>query len=284
MKQLLSPRQAAQAIGVSESSIKRWCDNGLIKSVRTAGGHRRLRISSVFQFMREGDHQVRKPSVLGLRAQIGGGGMSVVEGRRRFLDALMAGDEHMARDVVLDLYLAGQRVSVIADDVIAATLHEIGELWDCGNIEVYEERRSCEICLSTLRDLRMCLPPCPESARTALGATLPGDPYAVAVGLGELVLRENGWDAVLLGSRVPIDALCHAILEHQPRLFWVSVSSVPDEQQLVDDLNRLFEIGAEHATALAVGGRALHDKLRKRLRYSTFCDTLQHMEQFLATC
>jgi hypothetical protein len=38
MQQLLSPRQFAEAIGVSESSVRRWADTGRIKMTRTAGG------------------------------------------------------------------------------------------------------------------------------------------------------------------------------------------------------------------------------------------------------
>jgi excisionase family DNA binding protein len=49
----LSPRQVAEAIGVSESSLKRWCDSGLIPTRRTAGGHRRVPVAGVVAFLRE---------------------------------------------------------------------------------------------------------------------------------------------------------------------------------------------------------------------------------------
>lgn len=53
MKPLLSPRELAQAIGVSESSIKRWIDDGLIGATKTAGGHRRIAGSEAIRFVRE---------------------------------------------------------------------------------------------------------------------------------------------------------------------------------------------------------------------------------------
>jgi len=37
----LSPRELAEALGVSESSLKRWVDAGKIAASRTEGGHRR---------------------------------------------------------------------------------------------------------------------------------------------------------------------------------------------------------------------------------------------------
>ncbi len=47
MKQLLTPKQVARAIQVSESSIKRWCDRGTIPAEYTAGGHRRIPLAEL---------------------------------------------------------------------------------------------------------------------------------------------------------------------------------------------------------------------------------------------
>ena len=63
---LVSPKQVARAIGVSESSLKRWCDQGLIKTVRTAGGHRKMDIAEVLRYVREQDHKLVSPEILGL--------------------------------------------------------------------------------------------------------------------------------------------------------------------------------------------------------------------------
>ncbi len=39
---LLSPREAAQLLGVSRSTVQRWIDSGAITAHRTIGGHRRV--------------------------------------------------------------------------------------------------------------------------------------------------------------------------------------------------------------------------------------------------
>ena len=52
MPSLLSPRQFAAAIGVSESSVRRWADGGQIKMTRTAGGHRKIARSEAIRFIR----------------------------------------------------------------------------------------------------------------------------------------------------------------------------------------------------------------------------------------
>ena len=53
MRHVLSPKELAQAIGVSESSLKRWADEGLLRATRTAGGHRRIPLAEAIRFLRD---------------------------------------------------------------------------------------------------------------------------------------------------------------------------------------------------------------------------------------
>ena len=71
MKIQVSPKQLARAIQVSESSIKRWCDQGVISTVRTAGGHRRIDMPDVMRFLRDNRYDLVRPEVLGLPATTG---------------------------------------------------------------------------------------------------------------------------------------------------------------------------------------------------------------------
>ena len=66
MKQSLSPRELGQAIGVSESSLKRWADEGRIKFARTTGGHRRIVLTEAVRFIRQAGMPVLRPHLLGL--------------------------------------------------------------------------------------------------------------------------------------------------------------------------------------------------------------------------
>ena len=64
MQKHLSPRQFAEAIGVSESSVRRWADDGRIQMTRTAGGHRKIARSDALRFIRTTSAQVVRPDLL----------------------------------------------------------------------------------------------------------------------------------------------------------------------------------------------------------------------------
>jgi excisionase family DNA binding protein len=61
----LSTSQAANALGVSLGTIRRWADMGYLESYRTPGGQRRFSVEQIEQFLetlqqrRSGQHQER---------------------------------------------------------------------------------------------------------------------------------------------------------------------------------------------------------------------------------
>ena len=280
MKEQLSPKQVARAIGVSESSLKRWCDRGLIPFERTAGGHRRMVMSDVVTFLRDGGYKVVRPEVLKLPATSGQTEWTLEQSRERFVAALVAGDDELGRSILIDLYLSGHSLAVIADEVIAEGFHSVGALWECGDVEVYEERRGCEICLRIVRELRQLQVAPPQDSPVALGGTLDGDPYTLAVTMAELVLRDAGFRASSLGHMLPFSTLHAALQKDRPRLLWLSVSSIRDEERFVAEVNRLHAAATELGTAFVIGGRALTAEIRKQLTYGAYCDTFQHLYAF----
>lgn len=279
MDELLSPKQLAAAIGASESSLKRWCNKGLLNIVKTAGGHRRIPVQEALRFIRDQNLSVVEPQILGMTATTDRKARRIEGGAERLAAALIANNERGCHAIVFDYFLAGKPVSQIFDEVIALAIRNIGEQWECHEVQIYQERSSCQIALRILHDLRSKLVS-PDSGRVAIGATAEGDQYSLAVTMAELVLRSIGWNSWLLGCSIPIDSMILAIQEHEPALFWLSVSHIPDAAAFISGLNRLSEAASKTNTAVVVGGGALTTEIRTKLRYSAFCDTMQHLEGF----
>lgn len=280
MKSDLSPKQVARAIGVSESSLKRWCDRGLLPTVRTPGGHRRLPLAGVLKFVKETGRELAEPEILGLPTSVGTGPRVFRRASEELTQALLDGSEERARRIVLDLFLKQHRLSVICDQVLAEALHRIGDGWGCGTVAVYEERRACEIVLALVRELKQLLPS-PTEGKRAMGGTCEGDPYQLPTSMVALVLTQCGYDAGSLGAGIPFGSLAAAIRKHRPDLFWLSVSHLPDSEVFLENFDELGHVAAEHNVPLVVGGRALTESLRRQMHYTVFCDTLGHLESFL---
>lgn len=52
MGEWLTVREAARLAGVDSDTIRRWCDRGMIPSMRTPGGHRRVESEGLVEVMR----------------------------------------------------------------------------------------------------------------------------------------------------------------------------------------------------------------------------------------
>jgi excisionase family DNA binding protein len=279
MKSQVSPKQLARAIQVSESSVKRWCDQGLVPSVRTAGGHRRIPIAAVMEFVRNHEYRVIEPEILGLPVTSGHSCRMLDRSQESLRLALLDGDEQRARSIVFDLFMANHELPAILDEVVARSLHQIGDLWSCGDAHVYQERRSCEICLRFLHELRQVIPVPETKVGLAIGGTPECDPYYVPNAMVDLILRHADWETHDLGVGLPFETLRLAIEEYRPRLFWLSVSHIEDEESFVRDYESLYE-AVPREVAFVVGGQALHDDIRQRIRYASFCDNLKHLDAF----
>lgn len=282
MNELLTPKQVSRAIDVSESSIKRWCDKGEIPTHYTAGGHRRIALSTVLNLVREGKHRLVNPEALGLPATSGQTFRVLERARESLTEAILAGNEARCRQLVIDLFLAEHNMGTICDEVIAASFAEIGDRWSCGDVEVYQERRGCEIVLRIMRELRWLLPPVDERALLAMGGAPSGDQYSLGTTMVEVVLRDAKWNAVSLGDNLPFHTMDAAIRRHRPQLFWLSCSYIENATEFLEGYNTLY---AEFNTdvAFVVGGRALTEVLTRQMKFSAWCSNMQHLEGFAQT-
>lgn len=281
---VLSPKQVARAIGVSEASLKRWCDKGKLTSTKTAGGHRRLHVSSVLRFLKDSGRELVRPEILGLPPSTRKTVWTQERGAQQLFDALTAGDEDLVLQIVFDLYLAGFSSCDICDKIMARTFHEIGHAWEHGDVQIYQERRAADLCIRALQRLEQFTPPPAADAPRAFGATLASDPYTLPTTMASTVLREIGWRATSFGVGLPTETLCEALSKESAQLFWVSVSAFDSSPvEFLEDYAQLYKAASMRDIPVVVGGRALTPDLRKQMRYAAFCDNMAHLVDFGST-
>ena len=266
-----SPRQAAKAIGVSESSLKRWCDAGLLNAVKTAGGHRRLRPAEIVAFLKQREQTLQDPTAIGLPDFEDLSVSDSLDAKEQLVQSLTNGDESLSKRLLMFLYLNGWEMAELFDQVIAPAFTRIGELWKTNQLEVYEERRASEICLDAMREFRSILLPPPDEALVAIGGAIEHDHYALPTLAVELTLTSLGWQAQNLGSNLPLDSLLKAATSERPDLMWISVSYVRDTDSFVPEVNRLAAAMPQETT-LVIGGSALNQDCRNRIKHAICCD------------
>lgn len=274
-----SPRKVAEALGVSESSLKRWCDRGLVRFTKTAGGHRRIVRADAVTFVREADVQVAKPELLGLPEIDPEPITEVGEACQRLLNALVKLDERESRKILISLYINGWELYRIFDDVVAATFHQIGQLWSTQKLEIYQERHACEIVANVIREIKSLLPEPADDAPFAIGGSLQGDHYSLPTLITSVMLQSLGFRAMSLGNNIPVASMCSASQNHRPNLFWISVTHRDDEPRLVRDLQLLRRSLPEH-TLFLVGGQGLNGTIRNALEATIFCDNMHQLDLF----
>lgn len=279
-----SPKQIAKALNASESSVKRWCDQGAIETVRTVGGHRKISLEALRRFLSDSNRMLANPQVIGLRVSP----QSVASEEKdddqsdkdAFRAALSSGDEQTCGQILRErIQRSGMAKSRVADFLITHAMHELGHAWDNSEIDAYQERRGCEISLRLINELRASLPLPSPNAPIAVGGTFSGDPYQIATALVELTLRELGWNATSLGCELPVESFLKAASDYQPTMIWISVSTLSDEQAFIESENRLVN-GLPSETAIVLGGRGLAPVPVELLQYSAICDALSELSDF----
>lgn len=258
-KPLLSPREVARAIGVSESTLKRWADSGVVATTRTPGGHRRIPFAEAVALIRRSGVPLRHPALLGLPALAAD---VAAPGARpageRLYELLVQDDAAQARGFLISLYVAGWTMPAIFDGPMCAALTRIGELWRHDEQGIFLEHRATQTCLQALLQLRGLLPASAEETPLALGAAPAGDPYFIPSQMAALVAADAGFRECNLGPETPFEVLQRAVVDQRPRLVWVAMSVSPLEPRTVAaEVVALAKLVEGQGGVLALGGRGV---------------------------
>ena len=275
----VSTARAAAALGVSVTTVKRWADDGILPAHKTAGGHRKLLLADVLRLVNEGDFprldltllrsaEPAAPAVL----------------RRDLTTALRNGDGPRVTALIQDAFHAGLSIASLGDEVVGPAVNQLGHDWEGGRIGVLHEHRGTQLCAGALYQLKAALTTAPARQRPlAIGGAPEHDHYVLPTLLVQMTLLDLGWDAVNLGPHTPFSSLRQAVRELKPRLIWLAASHLTQPAVFLPEYREFFREAAQADVAVAVGGRALTDEIRRQMPYTSFGDRLEHLAAFTRT-
>ncbi len=266
----VSPAQLARALGLGESTLKRWIDQGRVPAEKTPGGHRRIRLSDALHLLRAGVLPGADPCALGFTADD--------EASPETLAAVLcSGAPEGALRLLEDLFASGVGAAELADQWIAPAMQRVGHGWETKRISITGEHLATSILLRAAHGLLRALPAPPEGAPSALVAGLAHDPYLLAPLCVQLTLGEAGYAATNFGPDTPADALSEAIRECRPALVAVSFSVA----ETTGTGARLALVDACRASGsvLTVGGRGLRPDITSELGDAVWCRSMAELDR-----
>ena len=147
----------------------------------------------------------------------------------------------------------------IINGPLMAGMAEVGRLFNANELIVAEVLQSAEAMKAAVSHLEQFM----EKADTAkrgkvVLATVKGDVHDIGKNLVEIILKNNGYDVVNLGIKVPPEDLIKAYQDHKPDAIGLSGLLVKSAQQMITTASDLKDAGVE--IPLLVGGAALSAK------------------------
>ncbi len=279
----LTTKEVARLCRVSDATVKRWEIDGLIKSERTNGGHRRFRAEEVARFQQE-QH-------LGEKRCPGDESAVTVKTRRHldkslsdcsFFQALIVGCEDEAANLLIKEYLNGQDLTEIFDGLISSTMKHIGELWYQGKLSVAQEHLATRTVLAALHKLRNSMKISRSNNKLAVCCAFEGDFHELPTHLAQLTFESEGWEVLNFGANTPLFSLATEVLVHKPHIVCLSSTVMDNLERTSRDYKDFCEKVCKTKTKIIIGGQTFTDKnLRSRFPADLYPQSFADVAEFI---
>ncbi len=286
---MLTSREAARALGVSEASVKRWADSGLLPTEKTAGGHRRFRPEDIAVMRRAthadeaaGAEEHAKRSVAKRAARpprlAAGRVSSLVE---ETFGALLGGREEEIAALLVNLHLEGQTVGAIADQFVCAAMRRVGDLWHAGELSVTQEHVATRTATCALRSLGTAASAGRGAGPLALVCSVEEDYHALPVRLAALTLEARGFEVFNLGVSTPFSALAEALEMFRPRLVCVSATALAGLDRAAREYAEFSRTARRRGASVVLGGAGFAGgEVRRRFPADLHAESFRQLEEF----
>ena len=267
IEQFLTTRALARMWMVSEATVKRWADAGLLRASRTAGGHRRFLLDEVARFQTErglGQSAQTPSRPAGAppgrgKSRRGGGVPS-----EQLFDAITGGQDDAAASLLLESYLDGVPMWRLFDEAVAGAMRRVGDLWHEGGVTVADEHYATRTAVRAIERLGVSVRRRLGPGLSAICCAPEGELHDVPALCLQVMLESEGWRVVNLGANTPLFTLADAIKRHRPQLVCVSSTILLDIERGAREYAQVLDAARASGARLALGGRGFADEFIRR--------------------
>ncbi|HEY0049625.1 MAG TPA: B12-binding domain-containing protein [Pyrinomonadaceae bacterium] len=279
----LTTKEVARLCRVSDATVKRWEEAGLLKSERTSGGHRRFRAEEVARFQRRQNIGSEQPrGVESARAALRRRRIKKSYSDSLLFHSLLAGREDEAANILISAHLHDKPLAQIFDESVCPAMRRVGELWFDGEINVAQEHLAARTAHNALYKLRESIPVGGINGRLAFCCAIEGDFHELPTHLAQMALENEGWEAINFGANTPLYSLTDEVLYHSPEIVCIAAAIINDYERLARDYKELRARIAKLKIPIVLGGRAFADKrIRARFPAELYAENFTQFAEFV---
>jgi MerR family transcriptional regulator, light-induced transcriptional regulator len=280
MTDSVTTKAVAKLLRVSEATVKRWANSGLLQSEKTMGGHRRFSLNAVAHLRRElgiapGADMSPQQSVRN---------RGILPATEQFADTLLRADEKDAGAMLVQAYLSGTALTTLFDETITRAMHRVGELWFKGRITIADEHLATRVVFGALQVLSTVVMPVQPHGLKAICCGIEGDLHELPVQLARIVLESEGWEAQSLGPNTPLFALSDMVARQRPQLVCISARSISGLDRATTEYGQFRKITGKLGVAVVIGGEGFRDPVvRERFPSEFYADNFAEFAKFTRT-
>lgn len=228
--EFISTKEVAGLFRVTETTVKRWTNDGIIPCVKSPGGHRKFMLRDVIRFAEEHGHPIsgtlepplNESQMEKVRFAIHAQNYHAIA-EVLFDEALQADPEGLFR-LLLFLSKHNVKLPTLADEILRPPLVRIGQLWEAGRLRVDQEHRASRALTDALVRLAPELHRKEPNGLRAICACPEGERHEIGLRSMAYALEAEGWDVSYLGADTPYEAIADAVRTTRPALLCVSFS------------------------------------------------------------
>ena len=148
--------------------------------------------------------------------------------------------------------LAREGLQRLVVETVAPLTRRVGEAWEQGGIQVFEEHLFTELTERLLRQAIGALPSTRQPPRVLL-TSVAEEPHALGLLMVEALLSLEGADCIPLGTQLPLQDIARAAAAHRADVVALSFSSAYTPRRIGPVLQQLHEL-LPGGTAVWAGG------------------------------
>lgn len=179
------------------------------------------------------------------------------EPARQFMQAVLAGDERRAAEIVNNAIASGVSAVEVYTAILQPAMHEVGVCWYRGDMSVAQEHLATATTRDLMARLRAQCEPADADARRVVAATVAGDFHDLGLRMATDLLEYDGWRTWFLGANVPTNVLIEFLKHSTANLLLLSVSTTLHLRGALETIGAIREDFLGTRLKILVGGHPL---------------------------